>query len=75
MIIIAHVICNDECVESTLNREENQAMTVSNKAVIVGGFILFFVVLSAVVLYGASQEVYVDVYSLTLISMTLSVFI
>ena len=65
MIIMANVICNDGYCESTQNRETKQTMTVSDKTVIIGGYIAFLVVVSAFILYGASQGIYVDLISLS----------
>jgi hypothetical protein len=65
MIIMANVICSDKYCESTLNRDDNLAMTLGDKAVIMGGYALFLVVLSVLVLYGASQGIYVDLTSLS----------
>ncbi len=57
---MANVICSDEYCESTLNKEANL-----DKAIIIGGYVLFLVVLSALVLYGTSQGIYVDLTSLS----------
>lgn len=63
MIIMANSIC--QYCESTLNREKSSNITVGEKAMLVGGSVLFAIALGAFILYEASQGIYVDLNSLS----------
>jgi hypothetical protein len=59
---MANTYCHDEYCEPTA--KENTNMEISNK-VIIGGYILFMIALSAIIWYGISIGVYVDPASLS----------
>ncbi|SFL42012.1 hypothetical protein [Pelosinus propionicus] len=54
---MANAYCHNRYCESTKKEELNESM---NKKILIGGYLLFLVALTAIVLYGASIGVYID---------------
>ena len=58
MIVVENVYCHDGCCEDTGKHKPN---TESGNKVIIGGYILFVIVLGALVWYENSIGIYIDV--------------
>ncbi|AJQ29911.1 hypothetical protein [Pelosinus fermentans] len=59
---MANTCCHDGYCETTRKEDPNESF---DKKVIIGGYILFLLALTAIVLYGVSIGVYIDPATLT----------
>ncbi len=57
---MANAICHDRYCESTQNREDGPKTTLGDKVLIISGYFLFSIALVALLVYEASQGIYVD---------------
>lgn len=62
---MASTVCHDEYCEPTLTRKDSFEMTLGDKMIVTGGFLLVAIALGALLWYEASIGIYIDPASLS----------